>query len=60
MLIPPSLLNALDLSNKDLIYFPLGFIVQIHISSWCFMVAYNLQTIVHHKSSNFLDLLVIS
>jgi hypothetical protein len=25
MLIPPSLLNALDLSNKDLIYLPLGF-----------------------------------
>jgi hypothetical protein len=25
MLIPPSLVNALDLSTKDLIYLPLGF-----------------------------------
>jgi hypothetical protein len=25
MLIPPSLLNALDISNKGLIYLPLGF-----------------------------------
>ncbi len=60
MLIPPSLLNVLDLSYKDLIYLPLGFECSDSLCSWCFMVAYNLQTVVHPKSSNFLDLLVIN
>jgi len=53
MLIPPSLLNALDLSYKDLIYLPLGFERSDSLCSWCFMVAYNLQTVAHPKSSNF-------
>jgi hypothetical protein len=60
MLIPHSLLKALDLSNKDLIYLPLDFECSNSLCWWCFMVAYTLQTIAHPKSSNFLDLLDIS
>jgi hypothetical protein len=50
----PSLLNALDLSST---WFWMFIFIMLMV---CFIVAYNLQTIAHPKSSNFLDLLVIN